>query len=172
MADSEIYVSATQYGGRHNQHETLNAAASTSYPKGTMVARDASGRAARPANGLVIHGVSEGDFDNTAGANDAFQVQLALGVHRIAYTGTQPKKHDIVFAVDNQTVSLSSNSNVRGVAGSVVKVETGFVWVLIDPVINGLLQRLLAAIYVLENPGTEGQGLKIVSGVPAWTTDT
>lgn len=170
MADSDIYV-PTQYGGRLNNHESLMVAASTSYPKGTMVARDANGRAVRPGAGLPIHCVSEGDFDNSAGANDALQMEGALGVHRFAYTSTAPKTHEIVFAVDNQTVALSSSSGTRGVAGVVVKVESGFVWVLIDPVHNGILQRLLAAVYLLENPGADGTVIKVVSGAPAWAAD-
>lgn len=178
MADSEVFF-PSKFAGRFTNHGTLPAQANVKYPKGTMVARDDNGRASRPANGLAIHGVSEGDFDNTAsgptgvaGANDDINVELAYGVHVFDYTSTAPKAHDIVFAVDNHTVALSSNSGVRGVAGVCTEPgANGKVPVSIDPVVNGLLQRLLAAVYLLENPGADGEVIKVVSGAPAWAAD-
>lgn len=146
MADSEVFF-PSKYAGRHNNHGSLPVLADTKYPKGTMVARNADGRAARPGAGLQIHGISEGDFDNTAtgptgvaGANDAFNVELALGVGTFDYTGTAPKAGQKVYAVDNHTVSLDSSSGTRGIAG--VCTETGAggkVEVYIDPVMNGAL---------------------------------
>jgi hypothetical protein len=146
MADSEVFF-PSKYAGRHNKHGSLPCLANTKYPRGTMVARDGDGRAARPGAGLHIHGISEGDFDNTAtgpagvaGANDAFNVELAIGVATVDYSGTAPKAGQKVYAVDNHTVSLDSSSGTRGIAG--VCTETGSggkVEVYIDPVMNGAL---------------------------------
>jgi hypothetical protein len=111
-----------------------------------MVARDGNGRAARPAAGLLINGVSGGDFDNTSSGpqgdlgNDAFNVELTYGVHTFDYTGTAPKANEVCYAVDNHTVSLDSSGGTRGVAG--ICTETGAnskVEVLIDPALNGAL---------------------------------
>lgn len=145
MADSEVFF-PSQYAGRHNNHGSLPCKASTKYPKGTMVARDSNGRAARPAAGLQIHGISEGDFDNSATGpegnkgDDAFNVELSIGVGVFDYDGTAPKAEQVVYAVDNHTVSLDSDGGTRGVAG--VCSETGAsgkVVVYIDPVLNGAL---------------------------------
>jgi hypothetical protein len=147
MADSEVSF-PSNYAGRQNKHGSLPVKANVKYPKGTMVARDSNGRAARPATGLTIHGVSEGDFDNTAtgpagvaGANDAFNVELTLGVFEFDYDGTAPKADQIVYALDNHTVSLDGSGG-EGIAG--VCTETGSggkVMVLIDPAINGALKN-------------------------------
>lgn len=178
MADTEVFF-PSKYAGRLTNHGTLPAQANVKYPSGTLVARDANGRAARPGNGLSCHGISEGEFDNTAsghtgvaGANDAMNVELAYGVGVFDYTNTAPKAGEIVFAVDNHTVDLSSNSGVRGVAG--IASETGAggkVAVSVDPLINSLLQRLLAAVYLLENVGTNGQVIKSNGTVAAWAAD-
>lgn len=146
MADSEVYFPSA-YAGRHNNHGSLPVKANTKYPKGTMVARDANGRAARPAAGLKIHGISEGDFDNTAsgpsgvaGLDDAFYCELSIGVGEFDYDGSAPKADEVVYAVDNHTVSLDSDGGTRGIAG--VCTETGAsgkVVVYIDPVVNGAL---------------------------------
>ncbi len=153
MADSEIFF-PSEYAGRHNKHGSLPAQANVKYPKGTMVARDADGRAARPAAGLTIHGISEGDFDNTAsgptgvaGANDAFNVELSVGLGVFDYDGDAPKADEVVYAVDNHTVSIDSDGATRGKAG--VCTETGSggkVVVLIDPVVNGLLNNGAASL--------------------------
>lgn len=146
MADSEVFF-PSKFAGRLTNHGTLPAQANVKYPKGTMVARDASGRAARPGAGLNIHGVSEGDFDNTAsgplgvaGANDAINVELAYGVHVFDYSGTAPKAGQKLYAVDNHTVSTDSSSGTRGIAGICTEAgASGKVCVYIDPVMNGAL---------------------------------
>ncbi len=145
MADSEVFF-PSKWAGRHSDRGSLPVKAATKYPKGTMVARDADGRAARPAAGLLINGVSSGDFDNTAAGpsgnlgNDAFNVELTYGVHVFDYTGDAPKANEVCYAVDNHTVSLDSSGGTRGVAG--ICTETGAsskVAVLIDPALNGAL---------------------------------
>lgn len=150
MADSEIFY-PSKYAARLNMHGTLPAQANVKYPPGTMVARDANGRASRPAAGLPIAGVSEGEFDNTAsgplgvaGANDAINVELSIGVHTFKYTGTAPKQGEIVYAVDNVTVQLTPST--LGIAGVVTENSSGGVCaVLIDPVLNSVMKALFAA---------------------------
>ncbi len=146
MADSEVFY-PSKYTGRHNNHGSLPVKADTKYPKGTMVARDANGRAARPDDGLQIHGVSEGDFDNTdAGprgnlGNDAFNVELTVGNFEFAYDGTAPKPEQVVYALDNRTVTLDSDSGARGIAGVCTEAGSGGKCVvMIDPVMNGALK--------------------------------
>jgi hypothetical protein len=150
MADSEVFF-PSDYAGRHNAHGSLPCKTATKYPKGTMVARDSNGRAARPAAGLKIHGVSEGDFDNTASGpegdkgNDAFNVELTVGVFEFDYDGTAPKADQVVYALDNHTVTLDGSGG-EGIAG--VCTETGSggkVMVLVDPVVNGALANGTAA---------------------------
>ncbi len=152
MADSEVFF-PSKYAGRHTDHGSLPVKADTKYPKGTMVARDANGRAARPAAGLKIHGVSEGDFDNTAASgpqgnlgNDAFNVELAYGVHEFDYDGTAPKADQVVYALDNHTVTLDSSGG-EGLAGICTETGSGGkVLVLIDPTVNGALANGVSAL--------------------------
>lgn len=146
MADSEVFF-PSKYAGRHNDRGTLPAAASTKYPKGTLVARDANGRAARPADGLAIHGISNGENDNTAtgpngdGGNDAFLVEMDIGLGEFDYSGTAPKPDQVVYAVDNHTVSLDSNGGARGIAGVCTEQgANGKVVIYVDPVVNGALK--------------------------------
>lgn len=166
MADSEVFV-PTRYAGRHNNHVTLSASDAVSFPKGTLVAQDQSdGRAYRPAEGLIVSGVSEGDFDNSSGADDAMSVELAIGVHELKYTGTAPKAGAIVYAADNQTVTLTADTNP--IAGVTTEPGAdGKVCVLVDPVVNAILMAL-RPLFTL---GAEGEVLHTTSGALAWGTD-
>lgn len=166
MADSETFVPA-RYAGRHNKHATLPASDAVSFPKGTLVAQDQTdGRAYRPAADLIVSGVSEGDFDNSDGLDDAMSVELAIGVHELKYTGTAPKAGQVVFAADNQTVTLTPSTHA--VAGVTTEPGAdGKVCVMVDPVINSILQWLRPLFVV----GTVGQVLESDGTVLVWGTD-
>lgn len=166
MADSEVFVPA-RFAGRHNSHVTLPASDAVKFPKGTLVAQNQSdGRAYRPAAGLIVSGVSEGDFDNSDGLDDAMKVELAIGVHELKYTGTAPKAGQVVFAADNQTVTLAAST--LPVAGVTTEPGAdGKVCVLVDPVINAILQWLRPLFVV----GTNGQVLESDGTALVWGAD-
>lgn len=166
MADSETFVPA-RYAGRHNSHVSLPVSDDISFPKGTLVAQNQSdGRAYRPAAGYIVSGVSEGDFDNSDGLDDAFKVECAIGVHELKYTGTAPKAGQVVYAVDNQTVQLTPST--LPIAGVTTEPGAdGKVCVLVDPVINALLMWLRPLFVV----GTNGQVLESDGTNLVWGTD-
>lgn len=166
MADSEVFV-PTRYAGRHSNHATLPVSDAVSFPKGTLVAQDQTdGRAYRPAAGLIVSGVSEGDFDNSDGLDDAFNVELAIGVHELKYSGTAPKAGQVVFAADNQTVTLAASTlPIAGIATE--PGSGGKVCVLVDPAINAILQWLRPLFVV----GTNGQVLESDGTNLVWGTD-
>lgn len=166
MADSESFV-PVRYAGRHQGHVTLPSSDAISFPKGTLVAQNPSdGRAYRPAAGYIVSGVSEGDFDNSDGLDDAMKVELAIGVHELKYTGTAPKAGQVVFAADNQTVTLTASTlPVAGVATE--PGADGKVCVLVDPVINAILQWLRPLFVV----GTNGQVLESDGTNLVWGAD-
>ena len=134
------------FAGQFPHKGTLPAKAGTLYLRGWLVCADAAGRAAPPGPGLRAQGVSIGTFDNSEGSDDAMAVEIAYGVHAFACEGALPKPSDVVFAVDNATVSLSAGVGAdRGVAGVVSEVRAGLVYVWINPVISGALAARLAA---------------------------
>jgi hypothetical protein len=130
--------STTSFVSGHNGpqtpgHGTLPAAANILYPKGAMVARDANGRAYNPvtsdASGNPIMGTNQATVDNRTnaemgGLDDSGDVEIDYGVHFFPFTGTTPKTGDKLYAVDNQTLSISSNGGLRGFAGICSEVRT------------------------------------------------
>jgi hypothetical protein len=113
-----------QFSGIVPAHGTISALAATKYLKGCMVARDSNGRATVPVTGTAnpVIGVAEATFDNTSGANDAMLVELGYGVFGFLISGTVPVAGNTVYAVDNQTVSLTVGTN--GLAGVVTEVRS------------------------------------------------
>lgn len=112
---------------------TLPVAANSLYPKGTMVGRDANGRAytyaTNDASGNPLMGVSAATYDNRTGSemgglDDSESMQVDYGVHGFAISGTTPKPGDRLYVVDNQTVSISDNGGTRGFAGVCSEVRT------------------------------------------------
>jgi hypothetical protein len=139
---------------------TLPQAANTLILKGTLVSRDSSGRAnpyAETTDGsasLPIQGVAQETFDNRTtapegGGAGAINCELEYGVREFLYTGSTPVPGSTMFAVDNQTVNLSSTTTAgggtRGIAGYAVAVNTTntTVRLLVGPHITG--QIVIAA---------------------------
>lgn len=126
---------------------TLPAEANTLYMEGTLVARNASGRAANVSAGLPIMGVPRQTYDNrtaaeSGGAAGAFDVDLYCGVFFFKYTGTAPIAGDKLYAVDNETVTITASTN--GFAGVCVAPPqsingVNYVGVSIGPDVAGLL---------------------------------
>lgn len=132
----------TQASGLVPSKGTYGCATNVLILGGTMVSVDADGRADVITNGQNICGVAVATIDNRTtapegGAADALKCDVAYGVHGFAYDGTAPEPGDVVYALDNQTVTLDSNSGVRGVAGYCSELREGLCWVYISPVVSG-----------------------------------
>lgn len=110
------------FSGQYPSRGTFPAAASTLYLMGTMVGVDTNGRCSNVANGINILGVVAASVDNSAGANDVKDVEVRYGLFFFPATGTAPKVGQLVYAADNQTVTLTAGSN--GIAGIVHEVRT------------------------------------------------
>lgn len=130
----------TEYAGPAPTRGTYPAAANKLFPKGTIVQRDASGRAVPGAdgNGFPAVGVSNATYNNLtgapdgAGANDAIDVEVLSGVFGFDYDGS-PLPGETVWVKDNQTVSDDSDSDARGVAGVCAEVRNGQCYVWMGP---------------------------------------
>jgi hypothetical protein len=145
MAASTTVRTKTEYIGALPSLGTLPVAADTLILKGTMVAQDASGRAVEPTDGdgFPIMGVASHTLNNQVGSElgglaDAEKVQIDYGVFTFAFDGATPKKGDLVYSVDNQTVSIDSDTDARGFAGIVTEyyAATNQVAVWISPCCN------------------------------------
>jgi hypothetical protein len=117
---------------------TYGAAANSLFLMGTLVVRDSAGRAAVPTDGDGLHccGVARNTYDNRTGseyggAADAIDIEVTYDVVECDVDGTAPIAGDIVYVVDNKTVSISSNGGTRGIAGVVSEVRDSkpYVWV-------------------------------------------
>jgi hypothetical protein len=135
-----------QFKGIIPAHGSLPAAASSKYWKGTMVGEDANGRAAVPVAAVAttpIVGVSSATFDNSAGANDAFVVEVDYGVFGFLIgAGGTPQPGDSVYALDNQTITLTKSTN--SFAGVCTEVRTlggvTYAFIFVNPFIRGTAQ--------------------------------
>jgi len=127
---------------------TYDVAANVLLIGGTMVSIDTDGRADVITNGQNIAGVAIADVDNRTtapegGAAGALKCDVAFGVHGFDYDGTAPEPGQVVYALDNQTVTTDSNAGVRGVAGYCSEVRDGQCYVLMGPAVVG--QIVIAA---------------------------
>lgn len=139
------------FAGQFPSKGTLPALASTKYYKGTLIVRDANGRAALPpaatVAGLDAAGVSVATFDNTLGANDAMNVEVDYGVHGFAFSGTALTKASEgkkAYVADNQTLSTDISGDAgthnRGRAGIITEfVNATFAYVMIAPQVTGAI---------------------------------
>jgi hypothetical protein len=113
------------------QFGTYPSAAAQVFPKGTIVLRDAAGRAVSPAtadvSGFPAQGIAKAYFINSVGSEagglaDALDVEVAFGVFGFVFTGPTPIPGTPMFVVDNQTVS-SDGAGGKGSAGLCVEVR-------------------------------------------------
>lgn len=120
---------------------TVPSAANQLFPRGTIVTINSSGNAVSPssadASGFMALGVARHTQDNRTGSDAGgsagdLDIQLGFGVFGFAYEDT-PKAGDLMFVVDNQTVSPDSDSEARGYAGVCVEVRDGKAWVWMGP---------------------------------------
>jgi hypothetical protein len=110
------------FAGQYPSKGTFPAAAATSYLMGTFAAVDANGRASNVATGLNVLGVFACSVDNSAGANDAADVEVRYGIFGFRATGTAPKVGQLCYVADNQTVTLTPGT--IGIAGIVQEVRS------------------------------------------------
>ncbi|MEW6427322.1 MAG: hypothetical protein AB1568_04725 [Thermodesulfobacteriota bacterium] len=115
---------------------SLKAAAAKKYFAGSLVARDANGRATPGAVATTLRGAGRCKelVDNSAGANDAVDVPVEKGIFRWANStaGDLITTADIgndCYIVDDQTVAKTNGTSTRSVAGKVYDVDSLGVWV-------------------------------------------
>lgn len=159
MAAATDYV-LTESAGLVPAKGTYGAAANVLLYGGTIVTIDANGHADVVTAGQHSPGVAVADCDNRTTAPEgggaaAVNCEVAFGVHGLAYTGTAPKPGQVVYVVDNQTVSIDSSSGSRGVAGYCVELREGKCWTYMSPAIAGEISKLLSS--------ATGQGASLVS---------
>jgi hypothetical protein len=136
---------ASSYVGLLPSKGTLPVAANVLILGGTIVCRDATGYAVVGVdddNAFPAVGLAAADIDNRTtapggGAAGAENVEVIYGVHELFFTGSTPVPGQVVFVVDNQTVSLDSDSGTRGIAGYVSEVVGTSVYVQMGPTIAG-----------------------------------
>jgi hypothetical protein len=146
-----------RYTGEIPHKGTLPIAANTLLFKGQIVTIDSAGRAAVPGPGQNAAGVSAATYNNrtgapSGGAADALDAEIEYGVQGFAYTGTAPKHGQVVYVVDNQTVSLDPAGS-RGVAGicSETKsgaLEDGFCYVFMGPLAIAMAQGVQGGLSI------------------------
>lgn len=107
---------------------TYGIAANTLLLRGQITTLDAAGRAAVPGAGQDAIGVSFATYrnrttDDSGGAADAMNAEVKHGLFNFLISGTTPRPRQVVYVVDNQTVSVDATGN-RGIAGVVTEVRT------------------------------------------------
>ena len=141
----------TRFAGVAPGRGTFPMAANMLILAGTIVCRDAGGRAVSGIddnNAFPAMGKASSNFDNRTtapegGGAGAINCEVEYGVFGWAFTGTTPVGGQVVYVVDNQTVSLDSDSGTRGIAGYVTYTEGTTCYVLMGPTVAG--QIVIAA---------------------------
>jgi len=144
----------TEFAGLVPARGSEPIAANTLILRHTMVALDGDGNAIQSYTGadnthdFNAIGMAASTVDNrttapSGGAAGAETIDIEYGVFGWAFTGTAPKSGGVVFAVDNQTVSLDSDSGKRGIAGYCSRCTDTVCYTLMGPTIVG--QIVLAA---------------------------
>lgn len=115
---------------------SLSVAASNAVYAGAMVAVDSNGYAvaASADNTLTVIGRANEQKDNSSGDAGDLSVEVEIGVFKYGSieNTTDLTIADIgklVYASDDQTVSLSSSGNTRPVAGRILDRDSSGVWV-------------------------------------------
>lgn len=114
-------------------------AASAVIYAGALVMRNAAGFLvkATEATGLVGAGRAEETVDNSSGANGDKSLRFRPGVFRFANSSgadeiTAADIGALCYAVDDETVAKTSNTNARSAAGTVEMIDANGVWVRLD----------------------------------------
>ncbi len=130
MADSTHTIN-TSGGPSVPSKGTFDVAANTLCLRGTIACINSDGRttpgAANTANNAA--GVYSSTVDNRStapegGAAGALEAEVEYGVKELAFSGATPKPGQVMFILDNQTVTTDSNSSQRGIAGYCSRVNS------------------------------------------------
>lgn len=123
--------------------------------KGAKVGLNSSGQAMPAdtiANGCVqIVGKSSAEYDNTGGAAGAMNVEVQFGVFGWANSSAADEvlsttvPGTVVFAADDQTTALTSNSSARVAEGIFVELRDGEVFVWMGPHVAVLVESSVLA---------------------------
>jgi hypothetical protein len=116
----------------------FDVAADTVIYAGSMVALDTDGNAvpAAATSTLIVVGRAEESVDNSGGAAGDETVDVKRGYFCFANSTdtdeiTRPDIHSDCYAVDDQTVAKTSDTDARPVAGKIMDVDASGVWVRI-----------------------------------------
>lgn len=103
---------------------------------GALVALDASGNATPGAAATTLIGLGRAEslVDNSAGSAGDVSVEVRKGVFRFGNSAsgdliTRAEIGDNAYIVDDQTVAKTDGTGTRSVAGKIVDVDAGGVWV-------------------------------------------
>ncbi|MDH1211133.1 hypothetical protein N5C38_08700 [Pseudomonas chengduensis] len=111
-------------------------AASTRIFAGSLVCLNAAGNAVPGSLSATLkaRGVAQEQVDNRDGAAGALRIETRRGVFQFANSASTDEitRADIgseCFIVDDQTVAKTSATDTRSVAGTILDVDAGGVWV-------------------------------------------
>lgn len=136
-------VRNTEFAGLSPARGTYPVAANTLIIKGTIVCLNASGQAVPGVDGEGFHAIGKAShtLDNRTGSDlggaaAAADVEVEFGV--FGFIGSDsPATNDVVYVVDNQTVSAADPDTDRGLAGVVTEVRNGLTYVFMGPHVVG-----------------------------------
>ncbi len=141
---------------------TAPIAAAVMLIKGTLVSETADGHADIVHSAQRILGVSTQTYDNTLGAAGDISAQLEFGVFGFVISGSTPKPGDVMFAVDNQTISTSSSGGTRGVAGFLISIgEDGFGYIYVAPHVGSAYADVAAVTVTANAAGADAKTLAV-----------
>lgn len=138
----------TDFAGLQPAKGTYAQAANTIIYGGTIVSIDSDGRAdvvtaSQNAAGIAMYTSDNRTTAPEGGAAGALNCEVGFGVFGLAYDGTAPEPGQVVYVLDNQTVTIDSDSGTRGIAGYCTEQRLGLAYVLMGPAIVG--QIVIAA---------------------------
>lgn len=138
-----------RFAGQIPGKGSFGIAANTLLYKGQTVTQDSAGRAAVPGAGQNALGISSSTFNNrtgapSGGAADAMIAEVEYGVFGRAYIGPAPRTGQVVYVVDNQTVSLDPTGS-RGIAGVCSETKNGYCYTFMGPVAIAIAEALQGA---------------------------
>jgi len=132
----------TDFAGLIPARGTYPIAAKTKILKGTLVGEDSAGRAIAAttlATCVRVLGKASATVDNTGGAAAALDVEVEHGIFDWANSaGADEIAADdigkLCYAVDNQTVALTSNGGTRPIAGIITEFRNSVPYVWTSPI--------------------------------------
>lgn len=161
----------TEFTGTAPGRGTFPIAAATTLLKGTIAVLDSSNDANVPANGRDAVGKLSATYLNPGSAGDV-DAEVEYGVFGWGYTGTTPVPEEIVYVVDNQTVSIDSNGGLRGIAGVVSEVKNGQAYVWMGPHVIALARPALRVAALRLRMPMGACRLSTGAAIPAFTNNS